>query len=233
MRASALLLLLAGCGATPKQEVAAPVAAAPEPERKRDPDSEIQLQGELGQLEQEQIEGAFRPVNGQINACYQGGVEKLWYLGGTLELKVRVLKEGGVENVSTVTPLGNYDVERCVLGIVQRVSFPKPKGGAPAEFNYTWNFRAKAAIQEWGNDDVGDHFSKRRKELAVCEKKGPVPPGLRVTFFVTPGGKVTSVGLGADAPLDEAYAQCVAGRVVTWKFNDPLGKIARATYQFQ
>jgi hypothetical protein len=111
--------------------------------------------------------------------------------------------------------------------------FARPKGGAEAEFNYSWDFRARAAVRDWGTDDPNSHFGKHLKDLAQCDKKGPVPPGLRVTFFVAPGGKVTSVGVGADAPVDANYASCVALRVQSWKFDDPLGKIARATYQFQ
>jgi hypothetical protein len=228
----AVALTLAGCGGSPKKEAAAPAPAPREPRVEREADQEIQLQGELGTLDQEQVEGPFRNVSAEVSACYHSAVGKLWYLGGKLELKVRVNKDGSVKQVTTLTPLGSFAVESCIVTIARGLFFPHPKGNAEAEFNYSWDFRAKASLKEWSNDDVGEKFDKHRPELVTCEKKGPVPPGLRVTFYVTPGGKVTSVGLGADAPLDEGYARCVAERVAAWKFDDPLGKIARATYQF-
>ncbi len=231
------LALVAGCGGA---KVEKPVAEAPierparpsQDEIDRKNDEELQVQGELGILEQEQIDGAFRPRTEQINHCYHEVVAKLWYLGGKLELKVRVKRDGGVKEVSLVNPLGSLHVEKCIAGIVRDLSFPKPRGNGEAEFNYSWDFRAKASMKDWTNDDVGRHFDKHKKEIDACEKDGPVPPGLRVTFFVTPGGKVSSVGVGADAPVPEAYAACVSACVQRWKFDDPLGKIARATYQF-
>jgi len=237
MRRALLIILnvsLAGCGGAPPRPVeATPVSVAPRPpveEERRD--DEVQIQGELGTLEQEQIDAGFRPELEAINACYHEAVAKLWYLSGALELRVRVTRDGGVKEATTVRPLGSFAVEKCILDRVRGLRFAHPKGNAEAEFNYTWNFRAKAAVKTWGNDDVGRAFDKHRAEIDACEKKGPVPPGLRVTFFVAPGGKVTSVGVGADGPLADDYASCVIGRVQAWRFDDPLGKIARATYQF-
>ncbi len=234
MRRALIALAVAGCGAAPQKPAeTTPVstAAPPSAEEERR-DDEVQIQGELGTLEQEQIDAGFRPRLGAINGCYQDGVAKLWYLGGALELRVRVDQEGGVKEVSAVRALGNFTVEKCILDEVRGLRFARPKGGHEAEFNYTWNFRAKTALKDWSNDDVGRHFDKHRAEIDACEKKGPVPAGLRVTFFVGPGGKVTSVGVGADGPVADSYASCVIGRVQAWRFDDPLGRIARATYQF-
>jgi hypothetical protein len=194
---------------------------------------EFQVTGTVGTIDQDAIDQPFQMLGGEINRCYHDGAARLWYLGGKLELKVKVQGDGGVKEVATVTPIGNLAVERCVAEIVRGMHFAHPKGGPEAEFNYSWDFQARAAVKDWGTDDASAHFEKHRKDLKDCMRRGSPPPGLRVTFFVAPGGKVTSVGVGADAPVADDYATCVAERVSTWKFDDPLGKIARATYRFQ
>jgi hypothetical protein len=232
-RCAALVALLAGCAAEPKHvapppEVAEPVRAAPAP----DPDNEIQLQGELGTLEPSEIEEPFRKQGAPINACYAAAVEKFWYVGGALELKLRVLKDGAVKSVFVTRPLGNWDAERCVVAIASSMRLPAPRGNAEAEFSYSLQFRGRAPLRTWERGDVERVFDEHRARLDGCASKGNVPPGLRVTFFVAPGGIAKSVGVGADAALEEGYGRCVADEVGRWHFEDPRGRIARATYEF-
>ena len=59
-----------------------------------------------------------------------------------------------------------------------------------------------------------------------------MPPTLRVSLFVAPGGQAPSVGMGADKPIDPKWAACAAQVVSRWKFEDPRGKVAHVTYQF-
>lgn len=238
VRASLLALAVAaasGCGGGQKQ-AAAPVRRAPAPAPRPAESAsaeEFSVTGTMGTLDQDAVDQPFQLQGGEINRCYHDGAARLWYLGGKLELKVKVKHDGAVKEVATVTPLGNLSVERCVAEIVRGMHFAHPRGGSEAEFNYSWDFQARAAVRDWGTDDASSHFEKHRKDLKECVHRGPAPSGLRVTFFVAPGGKVTSVGVGADSPVDDGYASCVAERVQTWKFDDPLGKIARATFRFQ
>jgi hypothetical protein len=119
-----------------------------------------------------------------------------------------------------------------MLATVRSMRFPSPHGGPEAEFTYSLAFRGKATLKPWTNDDVGSIFARHRDGLDACARKGNVPPALRVTFFVSPGGKAAPVGVGADGAVDEAYGRCLIDEVARWKFADPRGTIARATYEF-
>jgi hypothetical protein len=193
-------------------------------------DGEIRIEGTLGTLSEEAIESALKGRRAAVDRCYRDGVGKLWYLGGAFEVRVRVRGDGSVKEAGAVTPLGNYEVERCIVGAVSAATFPQPKGGAEAEFNYSWHFLGRASLLPWGQRDVERHVAARKGELQACGKRRA--SGLRVAFFVGPGGKVTSVGVGADGPIDDRFARCVADRVAAWRFDDPLGRMARAVYQF-
>ncbi len=194
-------------------------------------DDDFDVQSELGTLDQSAIDGPLGAASGAVQGCYRSAVAKQWYLGGRLEVKVRVRGDGAVKQVATTTPLGNRDVEQCVAGVVGGLKFATPRGGREAEFDYGWDFRGgKAPLTAWGNGDVGRQFAKHRGELAACGRPGGLPRGLKVTFFVLPGGKVASVGVGADVPVADGVARCIAGRVAAWRFDDPLGAIARATW---
>jgi len=72
---------------------------------------------------------------------------------------------------------------------------------------------------------------KHRHDVSACKQKaaGGLPPGVTVTVYVAPGGKVASAGLSADAPLDDAFATCLVEKSRLSHLDDPLGRIAKAS----
>ena len=195
-------------------------------------DDGLRIQG-LGQVDATAVDAVLAPRTPDVQKCFSEGLGRFRYLAGTLELRVRVTREGAVKTVAASQPIGDLAVERCAAAVVRAQKFPAPSGGLEAEFDYRWQLAAQAPLQNWSTADVGAVVGKHRNELRPCERLGNVPPSVRVTFYVMPGGKVSSVGVGAaSSKLDEKYAQCVADKITTWRFADPLGKVARATYQF-
>jgi hypothetical protein len=83
---------------------------------------------------------------------------------------------------------------------------------------------------------VSADMQKHKKEVAECGKGVGIsnrPPPFRLTIYLGPGGKATSVGFSSQDSIDDAFADCVVARVRTWKFTDPLGVATRASYEFQ
>ena len=187
----------------------------------------LQVESEVGGLDGVAVEAVLGARRGAVEACYAAGTVRLWYLGGRLEVKAQVAPSGRLERAWPVEALGNQEVERCVIEVLRGATWPTPQGGRRGEFTGTWSFRGRGELRTWSEDEVGARCRQGRKELTSCGKR--LPAGLRLTFFVGPGGKATSVGVAADAPLDDQIARCVAARVATWTFNDPLGQMARAT----
>ena len=59
-----------------------------------------------------------------------------------------------------------------------------------------------------------------------------MPKTLRVVLFVAPGGVVPAASCAADDAVSDPYRDCIVAEVRKWKFPDPRGKVARATYRF-
>jgi hypothetical protein len=231
--ASASISLAAGSHAPPKNVEPASAAAAPPPAPRPETD-EIQVSGTLGTLSDEEVSGPFQRRWDEITHCYQDATSKLWYLGGKVELKVRVTKTGDPKAVYvSASTVGNYEAERCILAVARDLHFSKPHGGPEAEFVYPIEFRGKGSAQTWDEARVAPLLKKpkARKDVSDCRQRSVngLPSALTTTVYVAPGGKVTSAGLSADAPLDEELASCLVGKIKLWKMDDPLGKIAKCT----
>jgi hypothetical protein len=50
-----------------------------------------------------------------------------------------------------------------------------------------------------------------------------------MTMYIGPGGRVTSAGLSADGPIDDRVATCLVQRAQGWRFDDPMGQMAKAS----
>jgi hypothetical protein len=233
--ALALAVAVAACAPAPKKEVAQPVAPPPPaPEHVATDEREMSVQGDLGTIDQDELETVVSPHTGDVNTCFQQGQGRFRFLSGKVSFRARVLRDGSIKTFVPLSSTGNAETDRCIFRVVRALRYPSPKGAAEAEFEYAWQFRPKAPLKEWPAEQVEEAFQSRQADLAACAGRAKVelPAGLRVTFYVMPGGKVGSVGLSADGALDDKLADCVAARVATWRFKDPLGTVARATYQY-
>ena len=125
--------------------------------------------------------------------------------------------------------VGCYQVERCVLQVAGALRFPPPRGGE-GELTYPVEFPAKVAVGAWSQDRVAPQMSRHARELRTCPDKAPRP--LRLTVYIGPGGRVASAGLSAEEPIDDRTGACLVARAQTWRFEDPLGQLVKASYDF-
>lgn len=212
----------------PVEPVRQTVAPQPPPP---EPDDGIKVAGTLGTLSDDEINGPFQRRWDDITSCYQSAQAKLPYLGGRLEIKVRVGQSGDPRKayVSSST-IGNYQAEKCILDVARALSFSRPHGGSEAEFTYPLEFRQQRAVSAWEGDRVP--VAKHRRDVTLCKQKSSnVPAAVTLTVYVAPGGKIASAGLSADAPLDDAFANCLVDKARLWHLDDPLGKIAKASVE--
>src|SRR5262249_18958432 len=158
-----------------------------------------------------------------ITRCYDEAAARMQYLGGRIELKLRVGPTGAPSSVYVVSStIGNYDTERCVLSVARDLHFGRPHGGSEAEFTYPIEVRARRPVQTWEEARVSPSVARHRKDVRECKAKSAngLPPSLALTMYVAPGGKIASAGLSADAPLDEAFASCLVGKTRSWRLDD-------------
>ncbi|HWE31773.1 MAG TPA: TonB family protein [Polyangia bacterium] len=232
-RAFVVAALVAGCAHEAPQPAAAPAPIAqPAPPPKQEALDEMKVAGTLGSLDEDEIAGPFQRRWDDITRCYDAVAGKQQYLGGKIEVKLRVTAAGDPKSAFVVaSTFGNYDAERCVLAIARELHFAKPHGGGEAEFTYPIEFRARRPVQAWEEARISPSVQRHRGDVRACKDKaqGGLPPSLSMTVYVAPGGKIASAGLAADAPLDDAFALCLVGKTKGWRLDDPLGKIAKAT----
>ena len=189
--------------------------------------------GTLGTLTDEEMNEPFKRRWSDVSRCYTAQKTKLGYLGGKVELRVRIGATGAPTVVHVVTPLGSLETERCLVSLARELSFGKPRGGPEAEFTYPVDFPIDGTLRTWEPERGAKTLTKAKRDLAACAARGASTPGpLTMTLYVGPGGKVTSAGIGADQPVDDKVASCLCDRATkTWRLDDPLGSIAKVTIQ--
>jgi hypothetical protein len=237
MRRTLWVALLCACGGSEKKEVEKP---DPEPEeapadKTPAPDDEeptdIKVEGLLGQLQPSEIQPVIEMRWTDIEECYRDNVGKNRFVGGHIELKFRVFKDGRVKSVFIAEgDLGSWPVEKCVLAITKAMTFPRPTPkGHEAEFGFPIDFPGRGSVNILAESGSDEELQPKLPALAKC-KEGSPPARVRVTSYTGPGGLVKSAGfISPDGPLDEKWADCAYDKAITWKLTDPRGKVVKAS----
>lgn len=99
-----------------------------------------------GSLTKEEIQQVVEKFMAQIKYCYDREFQKSPELSGKLLAQWVIAAEGKV-NTSQMTQnsMGNKNVENCVLRVINRMIFPKPRGGGIVKVNYPFLFSSAGA----------------------------------------------------------------------------------------
>jgi TonB family protein len=248
MRTSSWLVLAfavaGGCGGGNKKAAEEPVAERPPTrvpisdgdEEDDEEHEDVEVEGLLGRLDQNDIQPVVEKSWDAVQRCYSSAAGKLRYVGGQVELKFRVNRDGTVKHVHVARGvLGAWPVEKCVLELARAMVFPKPRGGE-AVFTFPIEFPARGRAIAMEDVRVRGEVEPHLEELAECreieeDEPAPRPDRIDLTLYVGRGGVVTSAGFSADgeAPIPIGWADCVYEQVVTWKLTDPRGSVWKAT----
>jgi outer membrane biosynthesis protein TonB len=94
-----------------------------------------------GSLSREEIQRVIRRVMSQIKFCYERELAKDPNLQGKLVATWTIMGTGLVQKSRmSQNTMGNKKVESCVLRIINRLRFPKPKGGGSVFVTYPFVF---------------------------------------------------------------------------------------------
>lgn len=193
------------------------------------PDDGMKVQGLTGTLDPGQVRDALDSTLPAATRCYSQESRRRPYMGGEMQMKFRVNRDGSVKQVILVSStVGSLEMERCVLKALAATSFPRPTGGGEAEFNYPLTFPARMGSQSWEADRVADAMKKIRKSLA----KEAVPVGLVVTFYLNPRGEVECAGMHSADNVDEALADKVVETFKAAKFKAPQSHYAKVVIRW-
>ncbi len=233
------IVTLAGCGSdkAARNETGGPEQAL----KRRKPkqtfeDSEgartMQLDGEMGVLETEEVDATMRAHFDDVRGCYSRAGKAQRYAGGRVLLRFLVAGDGSAQDVLVVeSTLGNYDVERCLVDVGRRITFHAPSGRKPTTFEYPVEFRStnQVAVLDIEGLKVEHDVSVFLPQLAVCGRLAP--EDATAVVYIESNGTPGSVGLAAGGALDEDVGDCMVQTIRTWKMSATLpGRVMRATF---
>jgi len=230
---------IAACGGSSKQAETTPEPVdqpdddqLPEDNDPSEYDDGVQISGQRGVLEPGDIEPVIKQHSTRLSDCFSENTRKLPYVGGQVELKFRVNRDGTVKLVQASRgDLGAWPVERCLLGVSREMSFPRPKGNGEAEFSFPIDFPSRSSPTADTNG-LSTELAKKVSDLAACDEAvGGTPGSVTIIVYVGVKGAVKSAGFTTteDAPFPDEWADCAMAKALEWKLTDPRGKVVKAS----
>lgn len=201
-----------------------------------DDDGSLQVSGLKGRLDPYDIERGVQPHAGALIACYNSKVRRQRYIGGDVELKYLISREGQVKRVQLArSDLGAWHVEKCLLETARQMTFAKPRGGE-AVFSLPLEFSATRSVL-WIEEEVGlAQVKPFIAELRGCATEAETrnPRDVTVTVYVGPRGVVKSAGFASAArrEITDEWADCAEAKIKAWTLADPTGRIAKLAFRY-
>jgi len=200
--------------------------------RATDPVPAMKVDNEMGVLETGDVEDTLQAHLDEVRACYDRAGKAQEYAGGRVLLHFLVGGDGHAEDVWVVeSSLGNYSVERCLVEVGRGVVFQAPTGHKATTFDYPIEFHSTSGMAVLDIDGVKiDHdVAAFLPQLATCGRLAKEP--VVAIMYIEPSGFPGSVGLAADAALDESAGDCVVRTIHRWKMSASLpGRVLRANF---
>jgi hypothetical protein len=172
----------------------------------------LQVSLDHGFISQEAAQEAVMRRWPDLRHCYADAGAATAFAGGRVSLRFSVAPSGATSAVDVVeTGLGNFAVERCLIGVGRTVSFPRPQGGAPATVEYSLEFQpsGQVAVVDLPDGELDTSLPALLGQLATrCDGLGG--DEVSATVYVDASGTVRSNGLASATPLDPAAAACLS-----------------------
>ena len=90
----------------------------------------LATEAEIGGLDEREAEQSFRDSLDGLQECVSHGVERLEFMGGSIEFAVKIDSNRQVALVwAAHSSLGERTTEKCMFDALRSVSWPAPQGG--------------------------------------------------------------------------------------------------------
>lgn len=198
---------------------ARPAAITAEPE----PEPDMATSAELGGLNEREAEQSFRASLDGLQECVSSGVERLSFMGGSIEFAVKVDAQRQVAQVwAAQSSLGERTTEKCMFDALRAVAWPAPVGGAFGIARNSFEFeprKGSPAPAVWDAGRVAEVVSGADALLTEC--RGSEQGRLLVTLYIGEGGKALAGGAASEEPLDEDAVDCVVNALLAADYPSP------------
>ncbi len=106
--------------------------------------SRARIGGE-GELDKAKVYAVIKRATGRIRACYERALLKKPTLGGQIKFSWTITTSGSASGVRVrSSSIADAGVGKCIMGVLRKLRYPKPKGGA---VTISFPFMFKAAAQ--------------------------------------------------------------------------------------
>jgi len=229
--AAATALALGACTAAP--EPADPSAAEDEPASERAQRREAPLvHGEVGALDVDAVKQTVWDAMPAFERCVEGTRRRLPFVGGEVELFIRVDQEGAVRaTFLRESTLGDHQAESCILDVVRDRDWPRPEGGDEGEITQRFSLEPGTGVRPptpLGAEQLGMGLRILRPRLRACRHRARTGP-LDLTLYVDPKGKAMSVGVAVADEKGLDAIDCVVRTMRAGRFATPGSYPAKVT----
>ncbi len=178
---------------------------------------------ELGGLDERAAEQSFRESLEGLEACIQDGVQRLEFIGGSIEFAVKVDSRSRAADVwAADSTLGERQTEKCMFDALRSVSWPAPQGGAFGIARNSFDFsprRGAKAPFVWDAGKVARVVARLDRRLNECRGERSQP--LLITLYIGEGGKALGGGAASEGPVDEQAVDCIVDTLLAADYPTP------------
>lgn len=222
--------LAAGCGKKP--EPVTPVSTV-EDEGPTSTGPEMAVMGDIGGLNQDQVERVFKRSQDALMKCVESGARRVEYLGGTVSFYLLIDQAGKVVHSHLKeSTLGDRQTERCMLDALARQSWPKPVGGEKGKAEYDGlEFPLHEDVREpiaWDAENLEEELGKLSEDIAQC--KGSVDGTFTATMYVDTSGQPLAVGMTPPGEDGGEAIDCLVELLMGARFPSPGSWAAKVTF---
>jgi hypothetical protein len=211
----------AGCGgsAGSGEPVVTPLPISPRVEAHSR--RELTSSAEIGGLNEGEAEASFRASLDGLQQCVSDGVERLEFMGGSIEFAVKIDAQRQVSRVwAAQSSLGERSTEKCMFDALRSVSWPAPEGGAFGIARNSFEFEPKKGAPTpavWDAGRVTRVVDGVQDTLSECGSGGR----LLITLYIGEGGRALAGGAASEEPLDDAEVDCVVEALLSARYPKP------------
>jgi hypothetical protein len=218
------LLAALGCGSA-QPAAQAPVATV-EPEAQPAPSApgtNVAASAEVGGLDERAAEQSFRDSMDGLQTCIQQGVERLEFIGGSIEFAVKVdASHHAAEVWAAESTLGERGTEKCMFDVLRSVSWPSPQGGAFGIARNSFDFKPRKGVTApavWDASRISRVLAGLDPQLQTC--RAGAAERLIITLYIGRGGKALGGGVASPEPVADGAVDCVMSALLAANYPTP------------
>jgi hypothetical protein len=226
-----LAALAFGCGGD-EGGARRPKVVEQAPRQEQDHLHGVRTTSEIGGLNEEAVEAAFKRSLAQLQSCLDEGSSRVEFLGGSVSFFLKINGKGRLEHAHLESStLGDRTTERCMLSALRSKRWPKPVGGDLGLARKSFEFDPPNDVRpptEWDADEIRPALKKMHRELRGC--KNGSRGEFHATAYVAADGSVLTASVTPPDEDGESDVDCLVDVIKQTTFPSPGSWPAKVSF---